>query len=73
MIDGLVYNDQVKNIVKKQLGIDEDEDINKVSVDDINGDETPVMGDHIAVYYAYGDIVDKTTPQGIFQSNHQIV
>ena len=73
MIDGLVYNDQVKNIVKKQLGIDEDEDINKVSVDDINSDETPVMGDHIAVYYAYGDIVDKTTPQGIFQSNHQIV
>lgn len=73
MVDGLIYNDQITNIVKMKLGIDKDDDISKLSVSDLNEDETPVTGEHIAVYYAYGDIVDKAVPQSVFQNNRQIV
>ena len=73
LVDGLIYNDQIADIVRKQLGIDKDDDINKLTVDDINADDTPVTGEHIAVYYAYGDIVDKASPQSIFQDDRQIV
>lgn len=73
LVDGLIYNDQIADIVRKQLGIDREDDINKLTVDDINADDTPVTGEHIAVYYAYGDIVDKASPQSIFQDDRQIV
>lgn len=73
LVDGLIYNDRIADIVRKQLGIDKEDDINKLTVDDINADDTPVTGEHIAVYYAYGDIVDKASPQSIFQDDRQIV
>lgn len=73
LVDGLIYNDQIADIVRKQLGIDKEDGINKLTVDDINSDDTPVTGEHIAVYYAYGDIVDKASPQSIFQDDRQIV
>ena len=73
LVDGLIYNDQIADIVRKQLGIDKEDDINELTVDDINADDTPVTGEHIAVYYAYGDIVDKASPQSIFQDDRQIV
>ena len=73
LVDGLIYNDQIADIVRKQLGIDKEDDINKLTVDDINADDTPVTGEHIAVYYAYGDIVDKASPQSLFQDDRQIV
>ena len=73
LVDGLIYNDQIADIVRKQLGIDKEDDINKLTVDDINADDTPVTGEHSAVYYAYGDIVDKASPQSIFQDDRQIV
>ena len=73
LVDGLIYNDHIADIVRKQLGIDKEDDINKLTVDDINADDTPVTGEHIAVYYAYGDIVDKASPQSIFQDDRQIV
>lgn len=73
LVDRLIYNDQIADIVRKQLGIDKEDDINKLTVDDINADDTPVTGEHIAVYYAYGDIVDKASPQSIFQDDRQIV
>ena len=73
LVDGLISNDQIADIVRKQLGIDKEDDINKLTVDDINADDTPVTGEHIAVYYAYGDIVDKASPQSFFQDDRQIV
>ena len=72
MIDGLLYNDQVKKIIKWKLQIDNDKEINKVSVDRLATDNNASTGQHIAVYYAYGDIVDQASPQGLFQDNHQI-
>ena len=57
-VDRLLYTDEVKGVVKKKLGIDNDDDINQVSVSQMLADDTGKDGgDKIAVYYAYGSIV----------------
>src|SRR3712207_3302676 len=73
MIDGLIYNDQVKNVVNKMLGQDKDEDISQVGVADLQEDEDITANEEIAVYTAEGDIVDEAAPQSAFQGGAQIV
>lgn len=58
MVDGLLYNDQIKTEIKKLLKIDKDESINQLSLSQMNNvEEDKKDGDKIAVYYAYGNIV----------------
>lgn len=64
MADGLLYTDQVKGVVKKQLGIDDDDDINQVLPSDMTDIDNESNGDEIAVYYAYGDVVDGAASYG---------
>ena len=74
LVDGLVYTDQIKEIVKKQLGIEADKDINQVTIADMVNTEDKNQGDkenEVAVYYAYGDIVDGVVG-GLFSQEHQI-
>ncbi len=60
MVDKLVQRDQVKDIVKEMLKIDKNDEINKVSMATMtNEDPVEDDGEEIAVYYAYGDIVDE--------------
>lgn len=60
MVDQLVQKQDVKSVVKKMLKIDEDDEINTVSMATMSAqDEVDTSGDEIAVYYAYGDIVDE--------------
>jgi len=60
MVDQLVQKQEVKSVVKKMLKIDEDDEINTVSMATMNAqDEVDTDGEEIAVYYAYGDIVDE--------------
>lgn len=73
MIDGLIYNDQTKGVVAKMLGLDKDDDINQVAVDDLQEEPTEGLSDHIAVYTATGDIVDSSSPEGLFRGGSQIV
>lgn len=62
MIDGLCYYDQIKDVVKKQLGIDKDEAINQMSIDEVNETiEDNHAGDAIAVYYCQGGITRQAT------------
>jgi protease-4 len=57
-VDKLLYTDQVKEIIKKKLKIDDDEDINQLSLSDMkNVKGGPSDGDEVAVYYAYGEVV----------------
>ncbi|MBO4850903.1 MAG: signal peptide peptidase SppA [Prevotella sp.] len=59
LVDGVCYTDEVKGIVKKLLKIDEKDDINQLSLADMSGVKEPESeGEQIAVYYAFGDIVD---------------
>lgn len=60
MVDKLLYADEAREEVKKLLGIGVDEKIRQVSVNDMQSQPTPTKGEEIAVYYAYGDIVDQT-------------
>ncbi len=63
MVDGFCYYDEIKDIVKKQLGIKSDKDINQASIDEVNtAVEDPLTGDEIAVYYCQGSIVRMATP-----------
>lgn len=72
MADQLLYTDQVKAEIKKRLGIKEDKKINQLSVSDMEGVATVNNGgEKIAVYYAYGDIVDGAEG-GLMASTHQI-
>lgn len=68
LVDKLLYNDEVKAEVKKMLKIDDDKTIEQLSVSqmqNIRGKKQ--KGDEIAVYYAYGDIVD-TPAQGLLNN-----
>lgn len=65
LVDGLLYADQIKAEVKKQLGIDEKESISQLSVGSMkNVKRQHSKGDQIAVYYANGMIV-RSIGQGL--------
>lgn len=60
MVDQLAQKQDVKKIVKQMLKIDEKDDIKTVSMATMNQqDNVDTKGEEIAVYYAYGDIVDE--------------
>ena len=73
LIDGYMYPDEVKNIVKQKLGLDEDKDIKQLTLSDMEALVTKKKnkGDQIAVYYAYGEIIDEMASG--FMSEHNIV
>lgn len=72
LIDKLLYTDQVRNEIKKRLGIASGDDINQVSLADLKTIKADKNGNEIAVYYAYGDIVDAPV-SGTSLSQHNIV
>ena len=68
-----MYPEAVKGIIKGKLGLDDDDDINQVTVSEMNDQATDDDndGDKIAVYYAYGEIIDQMTSS--FSTGHNIV
>ncbi len=73
MVDKLMYTDEVKGEIKKLLKIDADAKINQLTLEDMKGVKGKKQeGDQVAVYYAYGDIVDSETGS-MFGSESSIV
>ena len=74
MVDGFCYYDEIRDVVKRQLGLKEDETINQVDYNDVDMaiDDSNLMGEEIAVYYCQGSIVRMETPS-IYGSEQQIV
>ena len=73
MVDGVLYGDQVKGAVKKLLKIDEDEDVNQITLSDmLNVKGGKVDGDEIAIYYASGDIVQNAESINAFGNTESI-
>ena len=73
LIDKLMYTDEVKGEIKKLLKIDADEDIKQLSLSDmINVKGEKEKGDEVAIYYAYGEIVDSETGS-LTDDGHNIV
>ena len=72
-VDRLVYTDGIKAEINKLLKQDADDDVKTVSLTDmkvVKGNEK--KGEEIAVYYAYGDIVD-VEAGGMMSGGHNIV
>lgn len=59
-VDGILYNDEVKGEIKKLLSLEEDDDINQLSISQMLTvrNKKKEKGGEIAVYYASGEIVD---------------
>ena len=75
MVDGIRYADEMKAEVKKLLKLDADKQINQLSIADMATvkEEGNDGDDEIAVYYAYGDIVDSPAAGSLFSNSHAIV
>ena len=62
MVDKLMYTDEVKTEIKKMLKLDADETIPQLTLTDMEGVKgAKEKGDKVAVYYAYGEIIDSET------------
>ena len=74
MVDGFCYYDEIRDVVKRQLGLKTDETINQVDYNDVDMaiDDSNLMGEEIAVYYCQGSIVRMETPS-LYGSEQRIV
>ena len=72
LVDKLCYISEVKAMLKEKAGVDEDDDLRFTTLKDVAGTETvkKKIKEEVAVYYAYGDIVDEAG-NGMSQG-HQI-
>lgn len=73
MVDGMMYGDQVKDAVKKMMKLEKDDDIARLTLNDmLNVKGSKVEGSEIAVYYAEGDIVQDPKAATMFGNNNYI-
>lgn len=71
LVDGLFYPDNIINVIKKKLGTDDE--VNQLLLSDIKAmpAQEEETGDEVAIYYAFGEIIDQATE--IFSTEHNIV
>lgn len=74
LVDGYCYYDEIRDVVKKQLGLKADEKISQVSMEDVNAavDDSNMNSNQIAVYYCEGNIVQAASPS-VYGREQQIV
>lgn len=75
LVDKLAYSDCVPQILANMMDVDSKDDYHTVSINDlaniVKNEPNDPSGEAIAVYYAYGDIVDESASG--FNQEHQIV
>jgi len=73
LVDALLYPDQMKGIICGKLGLTDDAKIKQLSLTDMTNLKVKKdrKDDHVAVYYAYGEIIDELSSS--FASEHAIV
>ena len=73
LIDGYMYPDSLKEIIRTKLSLEDDDKINQVTISDMlsQPSDSKDKGDKVAVYYAYGEIIDNQLSS--FSSEHAIV
>lgn len=74
LVDGFCYYDEIRDVVKKQLGLKSDEKIHQASMDDVNAavEDSNAVGDQIAIYYCQGNIVSAAS-SSLYGSGQEIV
>lgn len=74
VVDGLAYASDMKDIAKAQFGIEKEDDLTRLSVSNMaNVKEKQTSGEEIAIYYAYGDIVQSEKVGMLGGGSHCIV
>ena len=75
LIDKIMFPEEVKAEIKKRLQIDKDDDIAQLFVSDMLNvkSKKKSRGDEVAIYYAYGSIVDNEAMNMIQGGGHCIV
>lgn len=75
LVDKIVYSTEVPNVIANMMKVDKD-DYNTISVSTLAGitenEPKGTSGNIIAVYYAYGEIIEETSSTS-FSSEHSIV
>ena len=73
LIDKIMYPEQIKDEIKGRLKLDKDDDINQLTLADMKNVKAKKDddGEKIAIYYAYGEIVDDIA--SMMPSGHNIV
>ena len=72
LIDGVMYPEKIKDVIKNKLGIEEDDDINQLMLTEMLGVKSKKKdkGEKIAIYYANGEIVDQLSRGGFSTDNY---
>ena len=75
LIDKVMFPEEIKAEILKRLKIDKDDDINQLTLSDMLNvkSEKKDDGEKIAIYYAYGSIVDNETTNLVNGGGHCIV
>ena len=75
LIDKVMFPEEIKAEIKKRLKIDEDDDINQLTLSNMLNvkSEKNDDGEKIAIYYAYGSIVDNESMDMLSGGEHCIV
>ena len=75
LVDKVMFPEEIKAEIKKRLKLEKDDDINQLTLGDMLNvkSEEKKDGEKIAVYYAYGSIVDNNTMDLLSGTDHKIV
>ena len=75
LIDKVTFPEEIKAEIKKRLKLEDDDDINQLMLGDMLNVKSDKKsdGEEIAVYYAYGSIVDNNTMDLLSGTDHKIV
>ena len=75
LVDKVMFPEEIKAEIKKRLKLDEDDDINQLTLGDMLNvkSKNKSDGEEIAVYYAYGSIVDNEAFDLLSGADHKIV
>ena len=75
LVDKVMFPEEIQAEIKKRLKIDTDDDINQLTLSDMLNVKSNAKsnGEEIAVYYAYGSIVDNEAFDLLSGSDHKIV
>ena len=75
LIDKVLFPEEIKAEIKKRLKLDDDDDIPQLTLSDMLNvkSKNKKDGEKIAIYYAYGSIVDNDAMDLISGMDHKIV
>jgi protease-4 len=75
LIDKVMFPEEIKAEIKKRLKLDKNDDINQLMLSDMLNVKSKEKndGEQIAVYYAYGSIVDNEAFDLLSGTDHKIV